>query len=234
LKNQFTRTEMLIGKENLEKLKNSRVAVFGVGGVGGYTVEALVRAGVGTLDLIDSDRVDITNLNRQIIATHSTIGRLKVEVARDRALDINPDIKINTHAVFFSSENAADFDFSKYDYIVDAIDSVTSKIQLILKAKEADTPIISSMGMGNKLDPTLLQVTDISKTSVCRLARVMRYELRRRGVTHLKVVYSKEPPIKPNIPEGEKIVPGSISFVPAAAGLIIAGEVVREIISKKY
>lgn len=232
MKNQFTRTEMLIGQENTEKLKNSHVAVFGVGGVGGYAVEALVRAGVGTLDLFDSDTVDITNLNRQIIATHSTVGKLKVEVAMSRARDINPDVKINTHAVFFSSENAGGFDFTKYDYIVDAIDSVSSKIQLILMAKECGTPIISCMGMGNKLNPSALEVADISKTSVCRLARVMRYELRKRGVTHLKVIYSKEAPIKPNVAEGTKVVPGSISFVPGAAGLIMAGEIVREIISK--
>lgn len=230
MENQFQRTEMLIGKENLLKLKNTRVAIFGIGGVGGHTFEALVRTGVGVIDIFDSDKVDITNLNRQIIATHKTVGMFKVDAAEKRAKEINPQVVINKFPVFYGPDNSKEFDFSQYTYIVDAIDSVTSKIELILKAKESGVPIISSMGTGNKLNPALLEVSDIFKTSVCPLARVMRYELKKRGVKKLKVVYSKEEPIKSNFDDKGRPVPASISFVPAAAGLIIAGEVVREII----
>lgn len=230
MENQFQRTEMLIGEGNLQKLKNSRVAVFGIGGVGGHTFEALVRAGVGTLDIFDSDNVDITNLNRQIIATHKTVGQLKTDAAEQRAKEINPQAVINKHNIFYGPENSAQFDFSQYDYIVDAIDSVTSKIELILKAQAAGTPIISSMGTGNKLNPQMLEISDIYKTSVCPLARVMRYELKKRGVKKLKVVYSKEEPIKAILNEKGRPVPASISFVPATAGLIIAGEVIKDLI----
>ena len=231
MENQFLRTEMLIGKENLIKLKNARVAVFGIGGVGGHTFEALVRAGVGTIDIFDSDNVDITNLNRQIIATHKTVGIPKVDAAEERAKEINPHVIINKYPIFYGPENSGEFDFSNYDYVVDAIDSVTSKIELILKAQETKTPIISSMGTGNKLNPADLQVSDIYKTSVCPLARVMRYELKKRGVRKLKVVYSKEEPIKSPLNENGRPVPASISFVPATAGLIIAGEVVKGLIN---
>lgn len=230
MENQFQRTEMLIGKENLEKLKNARVAIFGIGGVGGHTFEALVRAGVGTLDIFDSDCVDITNLNRQIIATHKTVGSLKTDAAEQRAKEINPLVKINKYNVFYSNENSDRFDFSQYDYIVDAIDSVSSKIELILKAQAANVPIICSMGTGNKLNPADLQVSDIFKTSVCPLARVMRYELKKRGVKKLKVVYSKEEPIKSPLDQNGRPVPASISFVPSTAGLIIAGEVVKDLL----
>lgn len=232
MENQFQRTEMLIGKENLKKLQKSCVAIFGIGGVGGHAFEALVRAGVGTIHVFDSDKVDITNLNRQIIATHKTVGMLKVDAAEKRAKEINPDIVIKKYPVFFSPENSQEFDFSQYDYIIDAIDSVTSKIELILKAQESKTPIISSMGTGNKLDASALEVADIFKTSVCPLARVMRYELKKRGVSKLKVVYSKEEPQKSNLDERGRPVPASISFVPAAAGLIIAGEVAKALMHK--
>lgn len=227
---QFSRTENLIGAEALQKLKNCHIAVFGVGGVGGYVVEALARAGVGEIDLIDSDRVDITNLNRQIIALHSTVGKLKVEVMRDRILDINPTAKVNIFPILFLPENSSEFDFSKYDYVIDAIDNVTAKIELAVKCQQTKTPIISSMGTGNKLDPTQFQITDIYKTSVCPLARVMRYELKKRGVNKLKVLYSKEEPIKNQL---DPRTPMSISFVPSAAGLIIAGEVIKDIIKKE-
>ena len=227
---QFSRTAMLIGEDAVEALASSRVAVFGVGGVGGYVVEALARAGVGTLDLIDKDTVSPSNINRQIIAAHSTIGRYKTEVARDRILDINPDAVVNVKNTFFLPETAAEFDFSVYDYVVDAIDTVKGKIELVMSCKAAGTPIICSMGAGNKLDPTKFEVADISKTSVCPLARVMRYELRRRGITSLKVVYSKEQPVSP---VGGGSVPGSVSFVPSVAGLIIAGEVIKDIIGYK-
>ena len=230
MKNQFLRTEMLIGKENLDKLKNSHVALFGIGGVGGHAFEALVRAGVGTIDIFDSDCVDITNLNRQIIATHKTVGILKTDAAEERAKEINPNVIINKYPVFFSGDNSKEFDFSKYDYVIDAIDSVSSKIELILKAQETNTPIISCMGTGNKLNAAALEVSDIYKTSVCPLARVMRYELKKRGVKKLKVVYSKEKPIKSSLDENGRPVPASISFVPATAGLIIAGEVIQCII----
>lgn len=234
--NQFSRTEILIGKENMEKLNNARVAVFGVGGVGGYTVEALARSGVGTLDLIDDDKVSITNINRQIIATTSTVGKYKVDVAKDRILDIHPDAKVNIYKTFYLPETAGQFDFSQYDYIVDAIDTVTGKLQLVEQAKKSGTPIISSMGAGNKMDPTAFEVADISKTSVCPLAKVMRRELKKRGIEHLKVVYSKEKAITPQETDEEKGVhekrqtPGSNAFVPSVVGLIMAGEVVKDII----
>ena len=232
MKNQFLRTEMLIGKENLDKLKNSHIALFGIGGVGGHAFEALVRAGVGTIDIFDSDCVDITNLNRQIIATHKTVGILKTDAAEERAKEINPNVIINKYPVFFSGDNSKEFDFSKYDYVIDAIDSVSSKIELILKSQESNVPIISCMGTGNKLNAAALEISDIYKTSVCPLARVMRYELKKRGVKKLKVVYSKEEPIKSYLDENGRPVPASISFVPATAGLIIAGEVIQDIINK--
>ncbi len=219
---------MLIGKENLEKLKNSRVAVFGIGGVGSYTVEALARSGVGTLELIDNDTVNITNINRQLIAFHSTVGKYKVDCAQERILDINPDVKVNTCKTFYLPENANEFDFSNYDYIVDAIDTVTAKIDIIVRAEKLGIPVISSMGTGNKLDPTQFEVTDIYKTEACPLARVMRRELKARNVKKLKVVYSKEKPVKNNCEDG-KPIPASIAFVPSVAGLIIAGEVIKDL-----
>jgi len=232
MNNQYSRTELLIGKDNIYRLKNARVAVFGIGGVGGYTVEALARMGIGHIDIIDNDTVDITNLNRQIIATNKTIGLNKVDVARERINDINPEIKVKTHNLFFDENTADTFNFKAYDYIVDAIDTVSSKILLILKAQENNVPIISCMGTGNKLNAAMLEVSDIYKTSVCPLARVMRYELKKRGVKKLKVVYSKEEPIKPdNQPENNgRHIPGSTPFVPGAAGLIIAGEVLKDLI----
>lgn len=226
MENQFTRTETLIGKDTVEKLSASKVAIFGIGGVGGYTAEALARCGIGELDLIDNDTVNITNLNRQIIALHSTIGQHKVDVAKSRLKDINPEIVINTHKTFFTPETSSEFDFKKYDYIVDAIDTVSGKLELIRLSQEAGVPIISSMGAGNKLHPELFEISDIYKTSVCPLAKTMRTELKKRGVKKLKVVYSKETPIKQN---GQR-VPASIAFVPSAVGLIIAGEVVRDLI----
>ena len=236
---QFVRTEMLLGMETMEKLQNAHVAIFGVGGVGGYVVEALARSGVGKFDLIDNDTVAISNINRQIIATHSSIGKYKVEVMKDRILDINPKAEVNVYKCFFLPENSKDFDFSQYTYIVDAIDTVTAKIELIVRAKEANVPIISSMGTGNKLDPTKLEVTDIYKTEVCPLARVMRNELKKRGIKKLKVVYSKEQPIKVKKDKASQItsenmgrikdVPGSVAFVPSVAGLIIAGQVIEKI-----
>ena len=235
--NRFSRTELLIGKEALEKLKNSRIAIFGVGGVGGYAVEALARSGVGTLDLIDRDTVSISNINRQIIATEKSVGRLKAEVAAERAHDINPDINVNVYNMFYTPETSAQFDFSQYDYVIDAIDTVSGKIELVMQANASNTPIISSMGAGNKLDPTLFEVSDIYKTSVCPLARVMRRELKARGIKKLKVVYSKEIPVIPQIkqtdPETHKPIPASIAFVPSVAGLIIAGEVIKELISMR-
>ena len=226
MENQFSRTETLIGTEALKKLANSRVAVFGIGGVGGYVVEALARAGVGALDLIDNDDINITNINRQIIALHSTVGKSKVEVAKERILDINPRVNVKIYNTFFTPETSDDFDFSQYDYVVDAIDTVTGKIELVLKAQEVNTPIISCLGTGNKLHPEMFEITDIYKTSVCPLAKVMRTELKKRGVKKLKVLYSKETPIKQ---EGQRI-PASISFTPPVAGLIIAGEVVRDLL----
>lgn len=227
----YERTELLLGSGAYETLSSKRVAVFGVGGVGGYTVEALARAGVGTLDLIDSDCVCLSNINRQIIATRKTLGMLKVDAAAERCRDINPDIKVNTFPVFFLPENAEDFDFSKYDYVVDAVDTVSAKIAIIQKANELGVPAISSMGAGNKLHPELFEVADIYETSVCPLARVMRRELKKRGINSLKVVYSKEPPSETNAPvENGKKIPGSVSFVPSAAGLIIAGEVIKDLL----
>lgn len=231
--NAFSRTERLLGSENMKKLKKARVAVFGVGGVGGYVVEALARSGVGRLDLIDRDTVSLTNINRQIIALHSTIGRYKVDVARERVLDINPEAVVNVYKTFYLPETAGLFDFTEYDYVVDAIDTVTGKLMLAEQADQAGTPIISSMGAGNKLDAAAFEVADIYGTSVCPLAKVMRRELKKRGIRRLKVVYSKEPPmtVAANGDEEsfERQAPGSIAFVPSAAGLIIAGEVIRDL-----
>lgn len=226
MENQFERTELLLGKEAVEKLKTKRVAVFGVGGVGGYVCEALARSGVGELDIIDNDTVALSNINRQIIALHSTLGMYKVDAAEKRLLDINPDIKINKRKCFFLPETADEFDFSRYDYVVDAIDTVTGKLGLIECAEKAGVKIISSMGAGNKLNPTGFEVSDIFKTSVDPLARVMRKELRARGIKKLKVVYSREEPVK----TGQGSTPGSTAFVPSVAGLIIAGEVVSDLI----
>ena len=272
MEDRFSRTRMLLGDEAMEKLRGSRVAVFGIGGVGGYVVEALARSGVGTLDLIDNDEVAFSNLNRQIIATMNTMGRSKVEAAAERVHSINPEAVVHTYKCFYLPETAPQFDFTLYDYVVDAIDTVTGKIQLILQAKAAGTPVISAMGAGNKLDPSRFEVADLYETSVDPLARVMRRELKKRGVDSLKVVYSKEKPLQPakteekspeqeqdQIPDGllqvpaektvvaapvrdqipdespqtpaaRRSVPGSIAFVPSVAGLIIAGEVVRDII----
>ncbi len=245
--NQFSRTQLLFGVEAMERLAGSRVAVFGVGGVGGYTVEALARSGVGAIDLIDDDKVCLTNINRQIIALKSTIGKYKVDVAAERIHDINPDCKVTVYKTFFMPETADQFDFSQYDYVVDAIDTVTGKIEIIMQAKAAGVPVISSMGAGNKLDPTAFEVADIYKTSVCPLAKVMRRELKKRGVRKLKVVYSKEQPIRPFedmsiscrqhcvCPPGtrkctvRRDIPGSTAFVPSVMGLIIAGEVIKDI-----
>lgn len=225
---------MLLGKENMEKLKGARVAVFGVGGVGGYVVEALARSGVGALDLIDKDVVSLSNINRQILALHSTIGQKKTEVAAARAKDINPELRVRVYDTFYLPERANEFDFTNYDYVVDAIDTVSGKIGLVVQANEANVPIISSMGAGNKLDATAFEIADISKTSVCPLARVMRRELKKRGITSLKVVYSKEEP-KPSACKDEetgKPVPGSIAFVPSVVGLLIAGEVIKDLIAR--
>lgn len=227
----FSRTELLLGADAVKKLRNSRVAVFGVGGVGGFTVEALARASVGELDIIDNDTVAQSNINRQLIATTKTVGRYKVDVFRERLLEINPEIKVNAYRTFFTPETSSEFDFSKYDYVVDAIDTVTGKIELVMKAERSDTPIISAMGAGNKLDPTMFEVADIFSTSVCPLARVMRSELKKRGIRKLKVVYSKEKPITPEKTSDpyRRQIPGSVSFVPSVAGLIIAGEVIKDI-----
>ena len=233
---QFSRTQILLGEEAVQKLRNARVAVFGIGGVGGYTVEALARCGVGNLDLIDSDTVSISNINRQILATHSTVGMLKVDAAKARVLDINPDCVVRTHPIFYLPETAEQFDFTQYDYIVDAIDTVTGKLQLAQRSYEVGTPIISCMGTGNKLDASGFEVADISKTSMCPLARIMRKELKKRGINHLKVVYSQEEALTPDVdPEelartGKRQIPGSVAFVPGAAGLILAGEVVKDLI----
>ena len=232
---QFLRTEMLLGSEAIRKLQNARVAVFGLGGVGGYAVEALARSGVGSLDLIDSDRVSVSNLNRQILATHSTVGMLKVDAARNRVLDINPGCQVKTWPVFYTPDTADTFDFTQYDYIVDAIDTVTGKLALVDRAKAAGTPIICCMGTGIKLDASAFQVADISKTTMCPLARVMRKELTKRGIRHLKVVYSQEEALTPTGWEeeaaalGKRQIPGSVAFVPGAAGLLLAGEVVRDL-----
>lgn len=229
MQNQFSRTELIIGKENIEKLKKAKVAVFGIGGVGSFAVEGLARAGIGNFVLVDKDAVDITNLNRQIIATRKTIGKPKVEVARDRILDINPDANVELHQKFFLPETEGIIDDS-IDYIVDCVDTVTTKIELVVRANKLKIPIISSMGTGNKLDPTKFEVSDICNTVVCPLAKVMRKELRTRGINDLKVVYSKEEPIKIKFDSEEKKVPGSISFVPSVAGLILAGEVIKDLI----
>lgn len=247
--NQYSRTELLFGKEAMEKLWQSRVAVFGIGGVGGYAVEALARSGIGALDLIDDDRVCLTNINRQIYATRKTVGKHKVDVAAERIAEINPAISVTTYKTFYTPETTAQFDFTQYDYVIDAIDTVTGKIELVLRAQEANVPIISSMGAGNKLDPTAFEVADIYKTTICPLARVMRRELKKRNVPALKVVYSKEPPMTPIddmaiscrahciCPPGtvrkcteRRQVPGSNAFVPSVAGLIIAGEVIKDLV----
>ncbi|WP_026509348.1 tRNA threonylcarbamoyladenosine dehydratase [Butyrivibrio sp. LC3010] len=226
METQFSRTELLIGKEALNKLADSHVAVFGVGGVGGYVCEALARSGIGEFDLIDSDTVALSNLNRQIIALNSTIGKYKTEVMKDRMLDINKNIKVNVHNCFFLPENASEFDFTKYDYIVDAVDTVTAKIEIIMRAKQLNIPVISAMGAGNKMDPSRFKVTDIYKTSVCPLCRVMRRELKKRNIDSLKVVYSDEEPIKTEAGR----LPGSTAFTPSACGLVIASEVVKDLI----
>lgn len=230
--NQFSRTELLLGSESMEKLKNSRVAVFGIGGVGGHAAEALARSGVGSLDLIDSDVISVTNINRQIIATLDRVGQYKTDVMKERIALINPEAQITVHRKFFLPENSDDFDFTLYDYVIDAVDTVSAKIEMVMKAQTVGTPIICSMGAGNKLDPTAFEVADLYATSVCPLARVMRTELRKRGVKKLKVVYSKELPITPlpSVEEcGKRTVPGSTAFVPSVAGLIIAGEVIKDI-----
>lgn len=231
----FSRTEMILGSDSMNKLKNSRVAIFGIGGVGGYVAEALARSGIGSLHLIDNDTVSKSNLNRQIIALHSTIGRQKTQVMKERIADINPQAEVVTSECFFMPENSHEFDFSVYDYVVDAIDTVTGKIEIIMKAKEAGVPVISSMGTGNKLNPADFVVDDIYKTCVCPLARVMRQELKKRGVKKLKVVYSKEKPITPTNKQGEPAgrIPGSAPFVPSVAGLIIASEVVKDLIDSE-
>ena len=236
--NEFSRTELLLGADGMEKLKKARVAVFGIGGVGGYAVEALARSGIGALDLIDSDVISMTNLNRQIIALHSTVGQPKVVVMAARVKDINPDCDVRTYQCFYGPDTADRFDFSQYDYIIDAIDTVTGKLMLVTRAREAKTPIISSMGTGNKLDPTAFTVTDIYSTTFCPLARIMRKELRKRGVDRLKVVYSEEEALTPEgeteeLPQGRRSIPGSVAFVPSVAGLILAGEVIKDIIEEK-
>ena len=232
---QFSRTQLLLGEDAIQKLKASRVAVFGVGGVGGHAVDALARAGVGTLDLIDSDTISITNINRQLLATHSTVGRLKVEVAKERILDIYPDAVVNTYPIFYTPETADQFDFTQYDYIVDAIDTVTGKLCLAQRAFAVGTPIISCMGAGNKLDGTAFRVSDISKTTICPLARVMRKELKKRGISHMKVVYSLEEALTPVGAEeemaatGKRQIPGSAPYIPGIAGLLLAGEVIKDL-----
>lgn len=249
--NQFSRSELLLGVEGIDRLRDSFVAVFGIGGVGSFTVEALARSGVGNIAIFDDDKICITNINRQLIATRKTIGKHKVEVMRDRILEINPKVNVEIHQTFYGRDNADQFDLSKYTYVVDAIDTVSSKLILIKKAKEANIPIISCMGAGNKLDPTRFEVADIYGTSVCPLARTMRSELRKRGIDSLKVVYSKEPALKPIENEEDNCknkcvcppgternctvrrqIPGSVSFVPSVAGLIVAGEVIKDIINK--
>ena len=235
MKEQFFRTGMLLGEEALDRLCSARVAVFGIGGVGGYTVEALARSGVGHITLVDSDTVSLSNINRQILATHSTVGMLKVEAAKRRILDINPEAVVETFPIFYTPQTADRFDFTRYDYIVDAIDTVTGKLALVERANAAGTPIICCMGTGNKLKPEAFEVADISKTSMCPLARIMRKELGKRGIRHLKVVYSKEEALTPTGWEeeaaaiGKRQIPGSVAFVPGAAGLILAGEVIRDI-----
>lgn len=235
---QFARTELLLGRAALDKLRSCHVAVFGIGGVGGYTVEALVRSGVEHFTLVDSDTVSVTNLNRQIIALQDTIGRYKVDVMAERIKNINPEAVVELHRCFFLPENQDEFDFSKYDYVVDAVDTVAAKIAIIMKAKEAGVPVVSSMGAGNKMNPAMFEVADIYKTSVCPLARVMRQAMKKRNVKHLKVVYSKELPLKPASDMAEyaedgvqkRSLPGSNAFTPSVAGLIIASEVVKDLV----
>lgn len=250
--NQFSRTELLLGKENMERLSRARVAVFGIGGVGGYTVEALARSGVGTLDLIDDDKVCLTNINRQIYATRKTVGKYKADVAKERILEINPQAEVHVYKTFYMPNTAEQFEFAQYDYVVDAIDTVTGKLMLVEQAEKAGVPIISSMGAGNKMDPTAFRVADIYETSVCPLAKVMRRELKKRGIKHLKVVYSQEKPLEPVedmaiscrehciCPPGtvrkctqRRAIPGSNAFVPSVVGLIIAGEVVKDLTIRK-
>ena len=236
MEEKFSRTALLLGEEGVEILKKSRVAVFGVGGVGGYVAEALARSGVGSLDIIDNDTISESNINRQIIALCTNVGQYKADAVKERILAINPDCRVQAYRKFFLPENADEFDFSQYDYVADAIDTVSGKIGLVMKCKEYGVPVISSMGAGNKLDPTAFKVADIYKTSVCPLARVMRRELRKRGVEKLKVVYSEEEPVTPeNVTFGEngKAVPGSCAFVPSVAGLIMAGEIVKDLINGK-
>lgn len=244
MQEQFSRTELLLGQEGLKKLGKAHVAVFGVGGVGGYAVEALARSGIGAIDLIDDDRVCPSNINRQIIATHKTVGEYKVDVAKERILEINPDCKVRAFKTFYMPDTASQFNFFEYDYVIDAIDTVTGKLELIMQAKQAGTPVISSMGAGNKLDPTAFEVADIYKTSVCPLAKVMRRECKKRGIKSLKVVYSKEEPVSidpDKVPLEEpagnhsqrRSVPGSVAFVPSVVGLIIAGEVIKDIIKEQ-
>lgn len=236
---QFSRAQMLLGRDAIEKLSRSRVALFGLGGVGGYALEALVRSGVGALDLVDNDVVTLSNLNRQILATRDTLGRYKADVAAERALSINPDCRVRTYRTFYLPGESGDFDFACYDYVVDAVDTVTAKLGLVMEARAAGVPIISAMGTGNRLDPSALQVTDLAKTAGCPLARVMRRELRRRGVEHLKVVCSAEAPVplRESAPaeelaaSGRRDIPGSSAFVPAAAGLLLASQVVRDLIA---
>ena len=232
----YSRTAFLLGEEGMQKLKNAKVAVFGLGGVGGYVVEALARCGVGHLELIDHDTISITNINRQIFATRSTVGMDKAEAAKQRVLDIDPDIHVVARKEFFCPDTKENFDFSSYDYVVDAIDTVTGKLALVVSCQEAKTPIISSMGTGNKLDPSKFQIADITKTSICPLARIMRKECAKRGIKHLKVLFSTEDPITPlntseeEMPEGRRSLPGSVSFVPSIAGLMIAGEVIKDLV----
>ena len=242
---RFSRTQLLLGAEGMDRLRDSRVAVFGVGGVGGYAAEALVRSGVGALDLIDNDKVCMTNINRQIIATEKTVGKYKVDVAMERVHDINPDCNVRTYKTFYMPDTSAQFDLSEYDYVIDAIDTVTGKLELVVQAEKAGTPMISSMGAGNKLDPTAFEVADLYDTSICPLAKVMRRECKKRGIRSLKVVYSKEEPLRPiedtfigsgsdSDPDGEsaqrRAIPGSVAFVPSVVGLIIAGEVIKDLI----
>ena len=234
--NPFSRTELLLGQPAMEKLNRARVAVFGLGGVGGYVVEALARSGVGALDLVDHDTISQTNINRQLLALHSTVGMSKAEAAKDRVLDINPKCQVTVHETFYGPDTAPLFDFTQYDYIVDTIDTVTAKLALIAHAKEANTPILCCLGTGNKLDASKFQITDISKTSVCPLARIMRKECAKRGFKHVKVLFSTEDPIPSvgdtgeEMPEGRRSLPGSVAFVPSVAGLLIAGEVIRDLI----
>lgn len=238
MQERFKRTEMLLGSEAMELLRNARVAVFGIGGVGGYAAEALARSGIGKIDLIDNDSIAESNINRQIIALSGTVGRLKTDVMRERILQINPDAEVRVFPCFFLPENKDMFDFADYSYLVDAVDTVTAKIELVMQAKEYGVPIISSMGAGNKLDPTAFEVADIYETSVCPLAKVMRRELKKRGITELKTVYSKEEPVMPlmeeQVPAGSsrRLVPGSIAYVPSVAGLIMAGEIIKDIVKR--